>query len=134
MTEEPPVMFRRPSDSPEPLPSLRANEHIVKLHTEWARLHATPDAPQAPSARLRAKARTVVSRLLGTADHQLLGDVVRAVDAIAVRCDELSERVGNLELTSDDLARSLGQEITRLRASVERSMGTEPETSTPHAR
>ena len=92
MTEEPPVMFRRPSDSPEPLPSLRANEHIVQLHTEWARLHATPDAPQAPSARLRAKARTVVSRLLGTADHQLLGDVVRAVDAIAVRCDLCAKR------------------------------------------
>jgi hypothetical protein len=134
MTEEPPLMFRRPSDPPETLPSLRSNEHIVRLHTEWARLHATPAGSQAPSARVRAKARSVVSRLIGTADHQLLGDVVRAVDAIAVRCDELSERVGNLELTSDDLARSLGQEITRLRASVERSMGAEPGTSTPQAR
>lgn len=134
MTEEPPVMFRRPSDPPETLPSLRSNEHIVKLHTEWARLHETPAASRASSARVRTKARSVVSRLLGTADHQLLGDVVRAVDAIAVRCDELSERVGNLELTSDDLARSLGQEITRLRASVERSIGTGPGTSTPRAR
>lgn len=127
-------MFRRPSDPPETLPSLRSNEHIVKLHTEWARLHETPAASRASSARVRTKARSVVSRLLGTADHQLLGDVVRAVDAIAVRCDELSERVGNLELTSDDLARSLGQEITRLRASVERSIGTGPGTSTPQAR
>jgi hypothetical protein len=134
MTEEPPVMFRRPSDPPEPLPSLRSNEHIVKLHREWARLHATPAASQAPAARLRAKARSAVSRLLGTADHQLLGDVVRAVDAVAVRCDELSERVGNLELTSDDLARSLGEEITRLRASTERPIGTEPGTSTPQTR
>jgi len=127
-------MFRRPSDPPAPLPSLRSNEHIVKLHTEWARLHAMSAASQAPGARLRAKTRSAVSRLLGTADHQLLGDVVRAVDAVAVRCDELSERVGNLELTSDDLARSLGEEIARLRASVERSRGTESGTSTPQTR
>jgi tetrahydromethanopterin S-methyltransferase subunit B len=60
--------------------------------------------------------------------------MVRAVDAVAVRCDELSERVGNLELTADDLARSLGQEIALLRASVERSLGTGPGTSTPQTR
>lgn len=127
-------MFRRPSDPPEPLPSLRSNQHIVRLHTEWARLHATPTASQAPSARVRAKARSAFSRLVGTADHQLLGDVVRAVDAVAARCDELSERVGDLGLTSDDLARSLGQEITQLRASLERSIGTESGTSTPPTR
>jgi hypothetical protein len=127
-------MFRRPSDPPEPLPPLRSNEHIVRLHTEWARLHATPADAERPYGRLRAKVRSVTRRLVGAADHQLLGDVVRAVDAIAGRCDELSERVGNLELTADDLARSLGQEVTQLRASVERTTGQDPGTSAPLAR
>jgi hypothetical protein len=131
MSEEPPAMFRRPSDPAEPLPSLRSNQYIVKLHTEWARLHATPGETPTPSARLRGKARSAVSRLVGTADHQLLGDVVRAVDAIAGRCDELSDRVANLELTADDLARTLGQEITQLRAAVERVAGPRPGTSSP---
>ena len=134
MTEKPPVMFRRPSDPPEPLPSLRSSEHIVRLHTEWARLHATLAESEALSARLRATARSAASRLVGGDDHQLLGDVVRAVDAIAGRCDELSERLANLELTADDLARSLGQEITQLRAAVERTTGQGSGKSTPPAR
>ncbi len=134
MSEEPPVMFRQPSDPPEALPPLRSNQHIVRLHTEWARLHTTPAASKALSARLRGKAHSAVSRLVGTADHQLLGDVVRAIDAITKRCDELSERVANLQVTSDDLARALGQEITQLRAALERRTDPGPAASTPRNR
>jgi hypothetical protein len=126
MTEKPPAMFRRPSDPPEPLPPLRASENIVKLHTEWARLHAAPTEDEALATRLGTKARSIASRVIAGADHQLLGDVVRAIDAIAARCDELAERVANLELTADDLARTLGEEVTQLRAAVERVTRTEP--------
>ena len=44
---------------------------------------------------------------------------MRAVDAVAERCDELSERAANLEVIVDDLARILGEEVTQLRAAVE---------------
>ena len=71
------------------------------------------------------------SRLVGGADHLFLGDLVRAVDAIAARCDELSERVANLEVIADDLARAFGQEITQLRAAVERTAEQESGTSPP---
>jgi hypothetical protein len=134
VTAEPPVMFRQPTDPPEPLPPLRSNQHIVKLHTEWARLHTMSAASQTFSARLRRKAHGAVSRLVGTADHQLLGDVVRAIDAITMRCDELTGRVANLQVTSDDLARALGQEVTQLRAAVERTSDSGPTASTPRNR
>ena len=92
----------------------------MTLHTEWARLHAERAETEALGTRLRNRTRSVTSRIVGRADHRFLGDLVRAVDAIAARCDELSERVANLEHISDDTARVLGQELTQLRAAVER--------------
>jgi hypothetical protein len=51
----------------------------------------------------------------------MLGDLIRAIDAVATRCDELSDRVSSLEVSVDDMARILGEEVTRLRAAVEQS-------------
>jgi tetrahydromethanopterin S-methyltransferase subunit B len=48
-----------------------------------------------------------------------MGDVVRAVDAVAQRCDELSERITRLSTVTDDLAGSLSEEVTELRTIVE---------------
>ena len=55
---------------------------------------------------------------------------MRAIDTIATRCDELSERVAGLEVTADDLARVLGEELTQLRAAVERIGSGPPPPST----
>jgi ABC-type transporter Mla subunit MlaD len=111
-------MFRRPSDPPDPLPPLRASDEVVRLHTEWARVHAASDEGHA-LAGLRSRARVVAS-MAGGADHRLLGDLIRAIDAIAARVDELSERVDNLATTTDDLARSLSEEVSALRGTVQR--------------
>jgi tetrahydromethanopterin S-methyltransferase subunit B len=48
-----------------------------------------------------------------------MGDVVRAVDAVAQRCDELSERVTRLSTITDDVASSLSEEVSELRTIVE---------------
>lgn len=124
-------MFRRPSDPSDPLPPLRGSDLIVTLHTEWARMHAEPTEGEALGPRLRNRTRSVTSRIVGGADHRFLGDLVRAVDAIATRCDELSQRVANMEVVADDLARALGQEITQLRAAVESIAEPESGTSPP---
>ena len=117
---DPPQMFHRPSDPPEPSPPIRGSDQIVSLHTEWARVHADPAETPTLSGRLRKSVRSIAWRVSHGADHRLLGDLVRAVDAIAVRCDELSERVVHLEASLDEVARILGSELTQLRADVEK--------------
>ena len=115
---EPPEMFRRPTDPAEPPPPLRSGDRITALHHEWARMHSGADAATV-AGRLRNEVRSVASRITNRADHRLLGDLVRAVDAVAERCDALSERTANLEIIVDDLARILGEEVTQLRAAIE---------------
>jgi hypothetical protein len=54
-------------------------------------------------------------------DPNFVGELVRALDAIAVRCDQLADRVSDLEMSIDDLSGALGEEVTRLRAAVDRT-------------
>ena len=124
-------MFRRPSDPSDPLPPLRGNDLIVTLHTEWARMHATPSAAATLGARIRHRARAVAFRFTHSASRELLADLIRAVDAVAVRCDELSGRVERLEAVADDLAGVLGEEVTQLRAAVHRFEADRTESSPP---
>jgi hypothetical protein len=121
-------MFRFPTDPPEPLPALQGGEHIVQLHAEWARRHATSPADASLARRVSSRAKGVGVRLTG-ADDRILADLVRAVDAVAARCDELSQRVSNLAMTTDDLARSLGEEVTELRTIVKRIPPSDPDRS-----
>jgi hypothetical protein len=129
MTDTPPAMFQRPTDPCQPLPPLRSGGQIARMHTEWARLDAATGYTSSVGDRLRVKARSAAARVTGSADRHFLADLVRAVDAVAARCDELSERVGKLEVVADDLARILGEEITQLRAAVERMADRESGTS-----
>ncbi len=123
---EPPAMFRRPTDPPAPLPSLRSGQQIVQMHVEWARLHQASAEHTTFARRLRTKVSSIASRV-GGRDRRFLGFVVRAVDDVAARCDELSQRVDNLAISLDDLARTLGEELTQLRAVVESTPATEPQ-------
>ena len=125
---DPPSMFSRPSDPPKPTLPIRNSEHIVVLHREWARSHTEPDNTATPGRRLGKRARKIVSRVSNGTPDRLLGDLVRAVDALAARSDELSERVANLEVIVDEVARILGSELTRLRAEIE---GGTPESRGP---
>jgi hypothetical protein len=119
MSENPPRMFRLPTDPPEHLQSLRAGDQITRLHTEWARRRAASPKTDSVGTRVRSRVKVFAAQVTGADDRRFLGDLVRAVDAVAIRCDELSERVSNLATTLDDLARSLSEEVTQLRATVD---------------
>jgi hypothetical protein len=129
---DPPSMFNRPSDPPEPPLPIRNSDHIVTLHREWARSHREPDETPTLGRRLRRTARTIVSRVDNGMHDKLSGDLVRAVDALAARCDELSERVANLEVIVDDVARIFGSELTRLRADIESGARESKGSASPH--
>jgi hypothetical protein len=49
-------------------------------------------------------------------DRALVGSVIQAVDAVARRCDELADRVVELEAVVSEVVDVLGAELTRLRA------------------
>ncbi len=125
---EPPGMFRRPTDPPEPLQPLRAGGNIVEMHTEWARMHRRSSEAATFAHRLRNKALSLRARIAG-ADRDFLGYVVRAVDDVAARCDEIAQRLNEMAIGLDDLARTTGEEVTRIRAEVESVSHSESENS-----
>jgi hypothetical protein len=126
-------MFRRPSDPPEPPLPLGTSDTITTLHAEWGRVHAASTSAVTMRQRMARKVRAQTARMgLGT-DRKMLGDLIRAIDAVATRCDELSDRVSSLEVLVDDMARILGEEVTRLRAAVEQSVTETPRGSSSSA-
>jgi hypothetical protein len=112
-------MFSRTTESPDALEPIRGSNLIGMLHTAWQRAAGRDiSPPDAPGGRLRAKSRAGLERIWGRADHELIGDLIRAVDAIAARCDEIAGRLSHQEIVTSEVAQALGQEVTRLRAAV----------------
>jgi hypothetical protein len=117
--ETPPKMLRQPADAPPPLTPLGQNEHLSSLHLGWARLYGQPEGDTSPRAtwqRARGKARR--SLPMAGADRELLGALIRAVDAIALRCDELADRLTTQEALTEDVTESFGADLTHLRADL----------------
>lgn len=119
MTPRPPRMFPHPTEAPAALDSVRGSDEVTRLHRAWAHM-AAGASPTTGGGRVRAKARGIVQRFRGQAEHELLGDLIRAVDSLAVRCDELTNRLQHQQAITGELAESLGQEVTRLRAALTR--------------
>ncbi len=108
-------MWRRPTDAPPPLDPLRDNEMVRALHSEWAR--SSSGTPATSSwQRVTGKARRALT--LGRSNRELLGSLIRAVDAVARRCDELADRLAVVEGLTEDVAGTFGEDITGLRADV----------------
>lgn len=125
--DAPALLSRSPEPRP-PLPGVQSAPEMAAVHREWARVHAddpghgaAPVAGYGPSAvraKVRAKVVTVAGETARSAqqdDRALIGDLIRAVDAVARRVDELGDRLGDLEalvqevvaVTSEDLVQVL---------------------------
>ena len=67
-----------------------------------------------------ARARQAIGRLGGAhdaaAERALLGDVIRAVDAVAARCDELAGRLTELQQVVEEAVVVFGQDLAAARA------------------
>jgi len=127
--EVPPKMLRRPAQAPPPLDPIREDEQVVGLHEAWARLHGVSEgSPPAQWQRVRGKVRRSLP-FVGP-EHDLLGGLIRAVDALAQRCDELAARLQANEELTEDVADSFGTDLTQLRADVSR-VRVELDRSTP---
>jgi hypothetical protein len=131
--EAAPAMFTRPSDVPDPLPSVQHGAAVTRLHSKWIHLTPTPADPTASRwNRLVSGARRVARREAGSIDAHLIADLIRAIDAVAARCDEISRRLEHQQVVADEMATIFGEELTRLRAqTAARDGGDEGSTPPP---
>lgn len=114
-----PSMFSRPTDAPDPLPPLRGSEHVQALHRKWQHISATSAGEEAePWRRLGRRARRYVHRGLGSADLDVVADLIRAVDAVSARCDELAERLSAQQVVVAEIADIFSEELTRIRSAI----------------
>lgn len=121
---QPPRMFTRPSESGPALEPIRSGTHVTNLHANWARVaRLGVDASTSWSGRLRAKTLSGIDRIRGRTDHELIGELIRAVDAVAARCDEMAARLAQQEAVTSEMAEAFGQELTRLTAAVNHVTG-----------
>lgn len=133
--EDPPRLLSRPAE-PRPLPSpVRQSPEVATIHVHWAEMHGTlpPDhaarAPQATAdtpGRVRSKVRarmvtaaTEVTRRAQQSDHALLGELIRAVDAVAGRVDDLGVRLGELEALVQEFVDVVSEDLVSLRVTGE---------------
>lgn len=120
-----PRLLGRPADPPPPLDPVRGADAVAGVHRHWAAVHAepAPAPPAGPGLRRRADRHVaaVAAAALGPAQHHdraLIGDLIRAVDALAERCDTLADRLEALEALVAETVEVLGADLTRLRADV----------------
>ena len=117
--DAPPVMFTRQSDVPDPMPSVRHGDQVAKLHREWIRITApAAAASRSPKQRIGHMMRRFANRFPGTVDQVFIADLIRAVDAVAARCDEISDRLEHQTIVLDDAITIFGEELTRMRADL----------------
>jgi hypothetical protein len=60
-----------------------------------------------------------VANRAGSVDREIVADLIRAIDALALRCDELTDRLEHQNIVLDDAVTIFGEEMTRLRAESE---------------
>jgi hypothetical protein len=112
--DSPPSMFQRSADVPASLQHVRHGEQISKLHREWLVRIVAPMRPSAGQRAIRVIRR--VSNRTGSVDREIVADLIRAIDALANRCDELSDRLEHQSIVLNDAVTIFGEELTRLRA------------------
>jgi hypothetical protein len=115
--DDPPAMFKRSSEVPSSLPRLRHGQEIAKLHREWIVRIVPPARPSAGQRAIRVIRR--VANRAGSVDREIVADLIRAIDALALRCDELADRLEHQHIVLDDAVTIFGEELTRLRAESE---------------
>lgn len=125
----PPTLLRRPPGAAAPLPPVQHGEELAAVHRAWAESDARRGgATAAPGrrrlgalwARLRdgvAAATTSAPPDRGT-DRAVVGDLIRAVDALARRVDELGGRLAALDQLVEEVVVVTGEDLARVRAAL----------------
>lgn len=108
---------------------MRESADLAALHRVWAELHGAGAAEEAAGPAvggLRGKVAkqigSVAADLSGPAlraDRALIGALIRTNDALAIRCDELSSRVVELEDLLREVVSVVGDDLVQVRAALQ---------------
>jgi len=125
---DPPRLLQHPPGVGDPLPSVRAGEEVTAIHRSWAQLHAAvPPGSEGGTGRgvkaaVRDRLAAVTAestRSAREADRVIIGDLIRAVDALAARLDTVGDRLLALEALVEEVAVVTSEDLTHLRAALE---------------
>ncbi len=108
-----PQPLSRPTDPPAPFAPLREDDDVSGVHAAWARVHEAEgrEPPRGLAARVGAASASAQRD-----DRGLIGDLIRANDAVARRCDELAGRVADLEALVAEIVTVVSEDLTHVRA------------------
>ena len=124
--DDPPRLLRNPPNPGGPLPPIQHGEELAALHRDWA-AHVGGPAAGGPWARARRKAAKAVRA--PQVNRGLIGDLIRAVDALARRVDDLGNRMTALEDLVAELVVVTGEDLARVQAALATS--SEPTQPSP---
>jgi hypothetical protein len=120
-----PLMFQRPSDVPEPMPSVRHGDQVATLHRKWVDV---AEVVAGETTTFRDRVGRVARRITGRGSFGVDRVIIRAIDAVAQRCDDISERLAHQDVVVNDVVTIYGEELTRIRvelaAFVDHAKGT----------
>ena len=74
------------------------------------------DSPVRCWPRLTRLLRRMTRRGPGAVDREMIADLIRAIDAVAARCDVIADRLDHQNIVVNDAVTIFGEELTRLRA------------------
>ncbi len=112
------------------------------LHLHWSRLthHGRTFEDEAPGpgtrtpagvrAKVRARVATAAADAARTAqqrDRELIGDLIRAVDLVARRLDDVATRVADMEALVQDVVETVSEDLTHLRVALASRAGHDHE-------
>ena len=128
---DPPALLQNPPGPSAPLPPVQSAEELAAVHRDWAQAHAADDPGSGQEAAgrhgidaVKTKVRNRISAAAASVlpeqevDRLLIGDLIRAVDTLARRVDEIGGRVAALEQLVEEVVVVASGELTRLRAAV----------------
>jgi hypothetical protein len=130
--DEPPAMLRHAIDAAPPLDPVRPGTAVTSMHQTWARVDAAGGREDTGVRRRVARLVPGPSSQALRDDRMLIGELIRAADALAARCDELADRVMALEGALAEVVEVFGADLTRLRAAG-LTAARDDEVRSPHA-
>jgi hypothetical protein len=128
-----PAVLSRPPGPGAPLPSVQHGDEVEAVHRAWADAHAAREAAASGESsastgggldaiKARVKARISSAAAAGLpdpgVDRRVVGDLIRAVDALAHRIDELGGRLVALEELVEEVVVVASEDLTRVRAAL----------------
>jgi len=136
-----PSMLSLPVGAQPPPTPAHDHQAVLEMHEDWRRVHHSTQVPETAARGLRGsvsgRIADVARRSLGPDlrdDRMLIGDLIRATDVVARSCDDLAQRVAQLEAVVEEVVGVISADVTSLRAALVSLVGDgEPEGGSGHS-